>query len=398
MKLTRKKIYLIFAVIIMIIACSVMLNFIGKINKKDFGLYRTFAVRRKDLRSVISATGTLQATETVDVGTQISGKITYLYVDYNSVVKKGQLIARMDSATQETDMLATQANYISAKADLVSSLAKLDKAQKDYKRSKELVEQDLVAKSEFDATESALRTAKAAVEVSKAKVNQAFQAFDKAKITLGYTYIYAPVDGVVVAKNVEVGQTVAASYSTPSIVKIARDLTKMQVEINVDEADIGGVKNGQRAEFTVDSYPERKYVGKVTQIRLSPTTKDNVVTYTVIAQVKNDDFSLLPGMSANVSLILKQVKNVLVVPNSAFRFKPLIKKKDSGAQVPPPGMTRPQTADREAPSVYVLDEDNKPVKRTIKKGISDGRATEVIKGLKEGEKVIIGVNLKKEGI
>lgn len=395
MKLTLKKKYLIPAAVAFI-ACFVLLSFVGgKKQKEDF--YKTFAARKTDLRAVISATGTIEAIETVDVGTQISGKITDLYVDYNSVVKKGQLIAKMDSATQETDMLAADANYISARADLESSIAKLDKAEKDYKRTKELVDQDLVAKTEFDAAESALRTAKAAVNVSRAKINQTHQALAKTKITLGYTYIYAPVDGVVVAKNVEVGQTVAASYSTPSIVKIARDLTKMQVEINVDEADIGSVKNGQTAEFTVDSYPERKYIGKVTQIRLSPKTTDNVVTYTVIAQVENDDLSLLPGMSANVSLILKEVKDALVVPNSAFRFKPIDKNKQEQMGGAPGMARRMNVAEETKPTVYIADAKNKPVKREVEKGISDGKLTQILGGLKEGERVITGVNLKKEG-
>jgi len=200
-----------------------------------------------------------------------------------------------------------------------------------------------------------------------------------------------------VAKNVEVGQTVAASYSTPSIVKIARDLTKMQVEINVDEADIGNVKNGQTAEFTVDSFPERKYIGKVTQIRLSPKTTDNVVTYTVIAQVENDDLSLLPGMSANVSLILKEVKDALVVPNSAFRFKPIDKNKKEQMGGAPGMARRMNVAEETKPAIYIADAKNKPVKREVEKGISDGKLTQILGGLKEGERVITGVNLKKEG-
>ena len=393
MKLNRKKIILILVAAAAVFAAF---SFIGG-KKQQADLYRTAGVRKADLRSVISATGTLKATETVDVGTQISGKIVELHVDYNSVVKKGQLIAKMDSSTQTTDMLAAQANYIAARADLQSSLAQLEKAEKDYKRSKELADQDLIAKSELDTADSALKTAKAGVEVSKAKINQTQQSFNKSKITLGYTYIYAPVDGVVVAKNVEEGQTVAASYSTPSIVEIARDLTKMQVEIRVDEADIGSVKDGQPAEFTVDSFPERKYFGKVTQIRLSPTTTDNVVTYTVVADVDNSDLSLLPGMSANVSLILKETKDTLSVPNSAFRFRPIAKNKKSQNMQGGPGM-RPKAniAEVAKPSVYVL-ENGKPVKREVEKGITDGERTEIKKGLKEGERVITGVNLKKEG-
>lgn len=396
MKFKVKKKYLIPAVVAVIVCFGLMMFFSGG-RKKNENFYKTFQARRSDMRAVISATGTIEATETVDVGTQISGKITDLYVDYNSVVKKGQLLARMDSSTQETDMLAAQANYISAQADLQSSLAKLDKAQKDYKRSKELVDQDLVAKSSFDSAVSDLKTARAAVAVAKAKIRQTGQAFEKTKITLGYTYIYAPVDGVVVSKNVEVGQTVAASYSTPSIVEIARDLTKMQVEIKVDEADIGGVKNGQDVEFTVDSYPERKYKGKVTQIRLSPTTTDNVVTYTVVARVNNDDLTLLPGMSANVSIIVKEVKNVLIVPNSAFRFKPVEKNKDKQDQMGPPMRKEINIAEVTKPCVYMEDRKGTPVKYEVEKGISDGKFTQILKGIKEGDNVIVGVNLQKEG-
>ncbi len=394
LKLDRKK---VIPVIVVLAACLVLLSIFGGKTREKEDMYRTARVRKADLRSVISATGTLKATETVDVGTQISGKIVELHVDYNSVVKKGQLIAKMDSSTQTTDMLAAQANYLAAGADLDASLARLEKAEKDYKRSKELAEQDLIAKTEFDSSVSSLKTAQADVAVSKAKINQTRQSLNKAKITLGYTYIYAPVDGVVVAKNVEEGQTVAASYSTPSIVEIARDLTKMQVEIRVDEADIGNVKDGQPAEFTVDSFPERKYFGKVTQIRLSPTTTDNVVTYTVVADVDNTDLSLLPGMSANVSLILKETKDTLSVPNSAFRFKPIDKSKKSQNMQGGPGM-RPKAniAEVAKPSVYVI-ENGKPVKREVEKGITDGERTEIKNGLKEGERVITGVNLKKEG-
>ena len=255
--------------------------------------------------------------------------------------------------------------------------------------------QELVAKSDYDSAEASLKTARAAVNVSKAKINQTRQALEKTKITLGYTYIYAPVDGVVVAKNVEEGQTVAASYSTPSIVEIARDLTKMQVEIRVDEADIGNVKDGQTAEFTVDSFPDKKYTGRVTQIRLSPTTTDNVVTYTVVADVDNTDLTLLPGMSANVSLILTEAKDVLTVPNSAFRFKPVKKSKASQQQGGPGMRPKATIAEITKPTVYVLEK-NKPVKREVEKGVTDGEHTEIKAGLNEGERVIIGVNLKKE--
>jgi HlyD family secretion protein len=366
-------------------------------SKKEDIKYKTTEVMRSDIRSVISATGTIQAyNDTIDVGTQISGKIAKLYVDYNSVVRKGQLIAKIDSSQQVTDVNQAAATLASAQADLQSNLALLDKAQKDYARTKELSKRDLIARSEVDSGISSVSTARASVAASRAKIAQYSAALQNKRITLAYTNIYSPVDGVVIAKNVEEGQTVAASYSTPSIVEIARDLTKMQVKINVDEADIGGVKDGQVAEFTVDSYPNVKYKGYVKQIRLAPSSTDNVVTYSVIAVVDNKDKTLLPGMSANVSLILKECPDTLVVPNSAFRFRPVVQtqsKDDGGA----PGMMRRKQniAAVRKPTVYVI-ENGKPVKRNVEKGVTDGEFTQILSGVKEGERVITGIDLKKD--
>ena len=205
------------------------------------------------------------------------------------------------------------------------------------------------------------------------------------------------MDGVVVAKNVEEGQTVAASYQTPSIAEIARDLTQMQVEVNVDEADIGGVHEGQPATFNVDTYPTLNFEGKVTQVRLSPETTDNVVTYTVIVKVQNPDGKLLPGMTANVSLILENRDDVLVVPNSAFRFKPS-NGQSSGEMGPPgPGGGHKQNvAEVTKPALYTLDKKKKPVKIEVEKGITDGQNTEIISGVEEGERVITGIIVPKE--
>ena len=284
--------------------------------------YKTVPVVRSDLRSTIQATGTLNPVETVDVGTQISGTIKELYFDYNSRVKQGQLIAIMDSATQSAEVAQAQATVASAQADVLNAQAALDVAAKDLARTRELAKRDLIAKADVDADTSTWLKAKANLAAAEAKVAQYRATLEKSRINLNYTRIYSPVDGVVVAKNVEEGQTVAASYQTPSIAEIARDLTQMQVEVNVDEADIGGVHEGQPATFNVDTYPTLNFEGKVTQVRLSPETTDNVVTYTVIVKVQNPDGKLLPGMTANVSLILENRDDVLVVPNSAFRFKP----------------------------------------------------------------------------
>ena len=359
--------------------------------------YKTVPVVRSDLRSTIQATGTLNPVETVDVGTQISGTIKELYFDYNSRVKQGQLIAIMDSATQSAEVAQAQATVASAQAAVLNAQAALDVAAKDLARTRELAKRDLIAKADVDADTSTWLKAKANLAAAEAKVAQYRATLEKSRINLNYTRIYSPVDGVVVAKNVEEGQTVAASYQTPSIAEIARDLTQMQVEVNVDEADIGGVHEGQPATFNVDTYPTLNFEGKVTQVRLSPETTDNVVTYTVIVKVQNPDGKLLPGMTANVSLILENRDDVLVVPNSAFRFKPS-NGQSSGEMGPPgPGGGHKQNvAEVTKPALYTLDKKKKPVKIEVEKGITDGQNTEIISGVDEGERVITGIIVPKE--
>lgn len=353
--------------------------------------YRTAAVQRGNLRSVIQATGTLNAEETVDVGTQISGTIDEIYVDYNDKVTKGQLIAVMDDRTQQADVDVAKANILSAKADLSKAQANLLKAQKDLRRTRELARKDLIARSDLDADEVAEATARADVEAAKAKIAQYEAALRKSDINLGHTKIYSPVDGVVVAKNVEKGQTVAASYQTPSIAEIARDLKLMQVEVSVDEADIGSVRVGQKAEFTVDAYASRTFGGTVTQVRISPSTTDNVVSYTVIVKVANDDEVLMPGMTANVSLVVSEKRGVLLVPNSALRYRPVTPSEIKDA----PPSRKPRIAEVTAPAVYVL-QNGEPVKVEVEKGITDGQNTEILSGVEEGVRVVIGVNLKPE--
>lgn len=351
--------------------------------------YRTSQAVRSDLRSVIQATGTLDALETVDVGTQISGTVKEIYIDYNSVVKEGQLIAEIDSATQQADVAQAEANLMAAKAELMNSEAVLGNAEKNLARTRKLAEKDLIAKADIDTDEKTYLTAKAQVAASRARISQYSATLSKARINLNYTKIYSPVDGVVIAKNVEKGQTVAASYQTPSIAEIAKDLSQMQVEVNVDEADIGGVREGQKAAFTVDAHPNDPFEGVVTQVRFSPTTTDNVVTYAVIVKVSNNKGLLMPGMTANVALVVEERENIVVVPNSAFRFKPI----DPSAAQNQPGMPRmgvQTVAAAKAPTVYVLDKKT-PVKAEVKKGISDGQNTEIISGINEGDEVITGI-------
>ena len=358
--------------------------------------YRAVAARRTELQSVIQATGTLSAVETVDVGTQISGTIKEIYIDYNSVVKKGQLIAEIDSATQAADVAQAEANLSSAMADMMNSEAILFNAGKKLGRTKELSQRDLIAKADVDADESSYLSAKAQVKASKAKIKQFGASLAKAKINYSYTKIYSPVDGVVVAKNVDRGQTVAASYQTPSIAEIARDLKLMQVEVNVDEADIGGVKEGQKAFFTVDTHPNKQFHGVVTQVRLSPTTANNVVTYTVIVKVANEENLLMPGMTANVSLIMEERSGVVVVPNSAFRFKP-VDPNEKSSEMGPPGNGKRNIAVVASPAVYTLDSKKQPIRVEVKKGITDGENTEIISGINVGDRVITGIIVPKEG-
>jgi len=357
--------------------------------------YKTSSAVTSDLRSIIQATGSLAAVESVDVGTQISGTVKEVYIDYNSIVKKGDLIAEIDSSTLKADVDEAKANLLSAEADLSNKRAVLENARKNLSRTKELAKKDLIAQSDVDADVKSLLTAEADVAAYKADVAQYRALLSKAQINLGYTKIYSPVDGVVIAKNVDKGQTVAASYQTPSIAQIARDLKQMQIEVDVDEADIGGVRDGQKAEFTVDAYPNESFEGTVTQVRLSPTTTDNVVTYTVIVRVHNEKGLLLPGMTANVSLIVQERKNVLIVPNSAFRFKPVDLNETTVSQGPP-GRGKQNIAKVTAPAVYTLDVKNVPVKVEVKKGITDGQNTEIISGIKENERVITGIVVEKE--
>ncbi len=362
--------------------------------------YKSVPVVRTTLQSTIQATGTLNPVETVDVGTQISGKIDKLYFDYNSRVKAGELIALMESATQSAAVAQQEAQLASAKADVLDAEAALDVAKKDLRRTEELAKRDLIAKADVDADTSTWLRAKASLAAAKAKVMQYEAALEQSKITLGYTKIYSPIDGVVIAKNVEEGQTVAASYETPSIAEIARDLTQMQVEVDVDEADIGGVLEGQTAVFTVDTYPRDSFEGKVSQVRLSPESgsDDDVVTYTVVVKVQNPDGKLLPGMTANVSLILDKREDILIVPNSAFRFKPVDESKNVEVGPPPggPGGHKSNVAEVSAPAVYLLDAKGRPSKAEVERGITDGQNTEVVSGLEEGQRVITGVILPRE--
>lgn len=279
-----------------------------KNRKSDAPEFSTTKVARGDVTQAVTATGTLNPVLNVQVGSQISGNIQKLYADFNSVVKSNQIIAELDPATY-------RANLASAESELASAKASLLLAQVNARRAAELIAAGLISQAEHDQTIATLSQAEAQVQIRTASV-------ERVRVDLGRCTIYAPVDGTVISRNVDVGQTVAASMSAPVLFQIASDLTKMQINTSVAEADVGTVEEGQDVEFTVDAFPERLFVGKVTQVRNSPLVVQNVVTYDTIIEVNNADLKLKPGMTANVSVIVQRRENVLRVANSALRFRP----------------------------------------------------------------------------
>lgn len=270
--------------------------------------YRFVELSRGDLESTVSATGTLTAVKTVDVGTQVSGQVAAINADFNDRVRRGQLIARIDPTL-------AQQSVRDAQATIERAMAELQKAQRDYDRAKQLYDQKVVTESEYN-------TAQYAVAVARANVKSAEAGLQRAQRNLAFTNIYAPVDGVVIERNVDVGQTVAASLSAPTLFKIAENLGQLQILANVDESDIGRIKEGQPVRFTVQAYSDRTFSGTVRQVRLQSTNTDNVVNYTVVVDVQNPEGILLPGMTATVDFLVQKAAGVLQVPNAALRFRP----------------------------------------------------------------------------
>ncbi len=353
--------------------------------KKENGgpQYKTAAVHRADVVATVTATGTVNAVTTVLVGTQVSGTINALYVDYNSLVKKGQLLAQIDPATFQAQVNQAKANLLNAEANLKKSEASLADARRTYERNKQLIAKNFIAQSDVDTSETNVETNVAQVESSRALVLQNKAALDQAETNLRYTKILSPVNGIVISRNIDVGQTVAASFQTPTLFTIAEDLTKMQIDTSVDEADIGNVKVGQEVRFTVDAYPDTNFIGKVFEIRNAAVIVQNVVTYDVVVQVSNNDLKLKPGMTANVSIITARRNGVIVVPNSALRFH----LQDQGSESS--NVQKRPAKENRGPSVWIL-ENNKPKKIQIAVGISDGSFTQVTSGpLKEGQEVIM---------
>jgi len=375
---------IIVSVILIIVAIAIFLV----VRKKDAGeQFTTQKVSRGDIRAAVTATGTVNAVTTVLVGTQVSGTIKGLYVDFNSRVKRGQLLAQIDPATFEGQVQQARANLAAAEANVEKAKAALLDARRVLERNKALFERKLIAKSDLDTSETNELAAAAQQSAAAAQVEQTKAALKIAATNLDYTRIVSPVDGLVISRNVDVGQTVAASFQTPTLFNIAQDLSKMQIDTSVDEADIGRIRRGQPVEFYVDAYPEKILKGQVSVIRNAPITVQNVVTYDVVVLVENREMILKPGMTANVSIITAMHNNVLVVPNAALRFRP--------AGKGPTGKSK--VSERKGPVVWVLRE-KQPRRMRVVVGISDGNNTEVASDeLKEGDEVIVAAVEKKSG-
>ena len=339
--------------------------------------YVTKDLERCTITEFVEASGTINPVNTVSVGSTVSGLVKEIYVDFNSEVKKGQLLALIDPANFETQVKQNQAQLANAQANLAKLQAVADFNAKQYQRYKNLYDKNFIAKSELDEKYSTYKSDIAQINSARAQINQYQSALKISQINLSYTRIIAPVDGTVISREVDVGQAVAASFQAPELFLIAQDLTKMQIEVSVSEADIGKVKEGQEVTYTLDGYPDREFKGTVSQVRLSPTTVSNVVTYTVIVDVDNEDNTLKPGMTANVSIITSKSEDVLCVPNMALKFTPDVK----GPKYQQQG-------------VWIL-KDNKPKRIDIETGASDDNVTEINgEGLQEGDKIIISVSGK----
>jgi HlyD family secretion protein len=364
--------------------------------------YKTAKIERGTIVSTVAATGNLSAVTTVQVGTQVSGTIQKLYVDFNSRVKKGQAIAEIDPSLFNASVEQSQGNYLSAEANLQKAKVTVADLERTFNRNKKLLSDGIISQGDYDASETALQSAKATIQAAEGSVAQTRGALMQSKTNLRYSVIRSPVDGVVISRAIDVGQTVAASFSTPTLFTIAQDLTKMQIEVSVDEADISRVKMGQKGTFTVDSYPEQTFRGKVIQIRSAPIITQNVVTYVVVVSVDNSDLKLKPGMTANVSVEVAKKDDVLKLPPAALRFKPKTKgdeqkAKGSGTGQRPAGSGGANGGGKGGPGrgkdksqqVYLLKE-GKPVASAVKTGIANNSSIELIEStLKEGDEVII---------
>lgn len=384
-----KKIVIIVVISVCLIGGGIYLLF-GKKQKSSF---TTGRVERGAIVAAVSSTGTLNAVTTVQVGTQVSGTIQKLFVDYNSLVKKGQIIAQIDPSIFNSQVEQSKGNYQSAVANLSKLKAVALDAARTLERNSQLLKEGIVSQGDFDSAETKYKEASAALKAAGGSLLQTHGAYRQTLTNLNYATIRSPVDGIVVSRNVDVGQTVAASFQTPTLFTIAQDLTKMQINTSVDEADIGKVKEGQPAVFTVDAYPEMQFRGMVSQVRIAPIITQNVVTYDVVITVENKDFRLKPGMTANVSIEVMRKDNVLKIPSAALRFKPA----RDGEETDRKTLTRQRrTGGGGGQKVFVL-KDGKPVPVKVMTGTTDNSHVELVQGeLRQGQEVIVEQILPKK--
>lgn len=367
--------------------------------------YVTTPIKKGNIKQIVTSTGTLQAVVTVQVGSQISGTIEKLSANFNSEVKKGDIIARLNDNKFKAAVEQAKANLIAAESNFVKAKVGVADALRTLERNRELRKRDLVAQSDLDAAQVAYDGAVAQLGVNGAQIAQAKAAVNQVQVDLDNTVIRSPVDGIVISRNVDVGQTVAASLSAPTLFTIANDLAKMEVHTNVDEADMGNIWEGQEVSFTVDAFPGRRFKGKVHQVRKAPNVVDRVVTYNAVVRINNKDLLLNPGMTANVQFSVKEKKDVLMIPNMALRFKPP-EEKDEAQQmlreerrrtVSRPASRRSSgsrgaVAAGQEVKIYVL-RDAKALAVDVQLGISDGSRTEVTGGdLNENDAAIIAMS------
>ncbi|MDD3320207.1 MAG: efflux RND transporter periplasmic adaptor subunit [Paludibacter sp.] len=368
--MNKKKIIIIASASLFIIAIAAY--FLFKSSPKDSIHLETTSLTTGKISSSITATGTLEPIIEVTVGTQVSGKISKIYVDYNSVVKKGEILAEIDKTN-------LQIEYNTQSLTVQSSKVEYDYQKKNYSRAKDLHEKNLISETDFE-------TAKYAYEKAESIYNQNVSNLGKAKTNLSYATIYSPIDGVILSRAVEEGQTVAASFSTPTMFIIARDLTKMQVVANVDEADIGNVKDNQRVTFSVDAYPSDIFEGTVTQVRLNSTTSSNVVTYEVIVNAPNPDLKLKPGLTANITVYTLEKNNIQILPNKALNFIPDTISLSQNDFMLEAGSSKTTAVNQK--NVWI-QKGRTLAKTTVTIGETDGINTEILAGLNANEKVIL---------
>lgn len=366
-----------------IVLALVAYSFIGS-NDTAVIEAKTVAAKKGNVTTMVTATGTIEPTNQVDVGTQVSGVVEKIYVDYNSVVTEGQLIAELDKTNLKAAQTQAQASYDNA-------VSQRNYLQTIYERQKTLYDNQVISKSDFD-------DAVYNYETAKGTVIQRLSDLQSAKTNLGYANIYSPINGVVLSRAIEEGQTVAASYSTPTLFTIAEDLKEMQVEADVDEADIGEVKDGQRVSFTVDAYQGQEFEGVVTQVRLDPTITSNVVTYTVVIKADNPDLKLKPGLTATISIYTLELKNVLSVEAKAINFKPTPPEMMAYNEQQNISVDRPKDGPRPtedgATKVWVLEANGAISPKEVTLGASDGVQVQILDGISENDKLVY--SLKSE--